>query len=260
MTRNIKLITAMIGAFAFLFAFQASVFAAGNSDIPEKNGVYDVPGHPNLKVRVFVHKAKPYFGKVSPVLPVCNDSDSIAVVKSAGWKLPAGTWNYYVNSASAPTQSLKDAFNNIAQISFAEWEKGTDLETTFSYIEATTDTTYSYDHKNIITWGPVSSSNAIAVTYTWYDRITKLAVENDTVMNTAFSWSWADYLGLKNCGITGAYDAQDILTHELGHWVGLNDHYTSAYANNTMFGYGSPGEVKKDTLTKGDIAGVNKIY
>jgi len=256
-----------ISIFVVAFAWLAFAGAAmAKQDIPQVDGTYDVPGHPNLLVRVFVHKAKPNFGKGSPVLPSCNDSDSNAVVKSAGWKLPNKTWDYYLNLGSIPNSFSQDSFKNFTNLAFAQWKNRTDLAKTninFNYKDSTTASEAKYDQENVITWGSVSSSNAIAVTYTWYDRRTKVVAENDTVMNNgiSFPWSWADYLGLKNCGISGAYDAQDILTHELGHWVGLNDHYTSAYANNTMFGYGSPGgEVKKDTLTTGDIAGVNSIY
>ena len=58
-----------------------------------------------------------------------------------------------------------------------------------------------------------------------------------------------------------AYDAQEILTHELGHWMGLGDMYDAAnYQNATMYGYGSKAEVKKDTLSTGDISGIGVIY
>ncbi len=253
-----------ISVFAAAFAWLVfSGAAMAKQDIPQVDGTYDVSGHPNLLVRVFVHKAKPNFGKGSPVLPACNDSDSTAVVKSAGWKLPNKTWDYYLNLSSIPASFGQTDFKNFTNLAFTQWKNRTDLAKTnisFNYKDDTTVNEAAYDQKNVITWGPVSSSNAIAITYTWYDRRTKLAVENDTIMNTAFPWSWANYFLTGACGISGTYDAQNILTHELGHWVGLNDHYTSAYANNTMFGYGSPGEVKKDTLTKGDITGVNNIY
>lgn len=248
-----------IAVFAAAFAWLAfSGAAMAKQDIPEVDGTYDVPGHPNLLVKVFVHKAKPYFGKKSNALPACSDADSNAVVKSAGWKLPKETWNYYVNSASAPATSLKEGFGNITQLSFSEWKDGTDLPTTFQYVDETSKTTYALDSQNILTWGS-APSNALAVTYIWYNRRTKVAVETDTIMNIKYPWSWTLYSS-DTCGALGAYDAQNILTHELGHWVGLNDYYTSAYINNTMYGYGSTGEIKKDTLTKGDIAGVNKIY
>ena len=42
--------------------------------------------------------------------------------------------------------------------------------------------------------------------------------------------------------------------------MGLADEYTQEYADNTMFGYGSKGETKKNTLTTGDKTGLTAIY
>lgn len=250
-------ISIFVAAFAWL-AFAGAAMA--KQDIPEVNGTYDVPGRPNLKVRVFVHGPKINFGKKALPQTACSDADSNSVVRSAGWRLPAGTWSYYVNSANAP--SLNGAsFGAIADASFAEWSSKTEVRnaiTAFQNAGTTETSRYALDGKNILTWGK-APSNALAVTYIWYNRKTKVAVETDTIMNKSFLWSWTSYSsGI--CGVSGTYDAQNILTHELGHWVGLDDHYTANYANNTMYGYGAKGEIKKDTLTQGDIAGVAKIY
>ena len=61
-------------------------------------------------------------------------------------------------------------------------------------------------------------------------------------------------------GIAGYYDVQDIMTHEAGHWLMLGDLYTKAASEQTMYGYGSTGELKARTLESGDIAGLRKIY
>ena len=76
-------------------------------------------------------------------------------------------------------------------------------------------------------------------------------------MNKKFTWYWSQD---KSCAYQNVYDAQDILTHELGHTFGLDDMYTNDYANHTMYGYGSKGEVKKDTLTIGDAQSVKILY
>ena len=58
----------------------------------------------------------------------------------------------------------------------------------------------------------------------------------------------------------GAYDVRNIATHEVGHVCGLADLYTARSSEQTMYGYGGIGEVKKDSLASGDIAGLQKLY
>jgi len=151
-------------------------------------------------------------------------------------------------------------FSRLADLSFAIWQN-TEIETAnvnLKYEGSTTLTRKALDGKNIVTFGSTSGS-ALGVTYTWYYPSTGMAVETDTILNKKFTWSWTPYLP-DACPNVNTYDAQNILTHELGHWLGLNDHYTVDFANNTMYGYGAKGEIKKDTLTTGDKAGVNNIY
>jgi hypothetical protein len=52
----------------------------------------------------------------------------------------------------------------------------------------------------------------------------------------------------------------NILTHELGHALGLEDLYSSSCNEETMYGYASLGENKKASLNIGDIEGVNRLY
>jgi hypothetical protein len=231
-----------------------------DGNLPQVSGTYDVPGHPNLKLRVFVHgpKVKPE-PSVLPSL-VCNpDPTSDAVVDSAGWHLPTGQWVYRLNTASVPSSVGSSNLSTLAQLAFGAWQNVSNGKVAFVAGSPTTVNRAKYDGQNIIAWGRTSGS-ALAVTYTWYYPSTGVVAETDTIMNLKFPWSWTDQSSSQNCADANSYDAQDILTHELGHWMGLDDEYTSAYVDNTMYGYGSKGEVKKDTLTTGDIAGVGNIY
>jgi len=215
---------------------------------PEKNGVYDVPGKKNLKVRVFVHEPPI---KSAATINCQPDNDSNNPVDPAGWRLPEN-WTYYVNP-NVPS-SIASNLTTIVENAFNAWRIPLAEKVNFIKGGTTTIGVKKLDGKNIIAWGRISGS-ALGVTYTWYNPTTGLAVETDTIMNLKYPWGWST----TQCN-SNYYDAQNILTHELGHWVGLDDEYALNYVDNTMYGYGAKGEIKKDTLTKGDIAGVNSIY
>ncbi|MFH0805078.1 MAG: matrixin family metalloprotease, partial [Patescibacteria group bacterium] len=76
----------------------------------------------------------------------------------------------------------------------------------------------------------------------------------DTIFNNASGFSWS------TTGQSGAYDLQNIGTHEFGHWLQLGDLYTARDRELTMYGYGATSETKKRDLGLGDTLGVQKIY
>lgn len=247
----------------FILSFLSPVLAQSASDgadglIPEKDGIYNVSGRPDLKVRVFVHhpKAKPS-PTPQPSL-ICNqaDPDSLAVIPAAGWKLPSN-WNYQLNLSSVPASVGSSNLTAFAQTAFSAWSTASGNKVTFVRGDNTSTNRKGLDGKNIVAWGRTSGS-ALAVTYTWYYTATNVVAEVDTIMNVKFPWSWSG--NNDGCAVSNSYDAQNILTHELGHWMGLDDVYDVSYGENTMFGYGSKGEIKKDTLTTGDVVGVLAIY
>lgn len=245
-------VTAGVLGILFSFLLVQTTFAKGKpATIPERNGVYDDPEHPGIKVRVFVHQAKnSSHGKPNPSptpAPSCvptTDPDSTAVDGLTGWSLDTN-WTYNLNPGSAPS-GLGGDLATIAQNAFARWHAPTGI----NFVEGKTTSVnkQAYDGINTVAWGHTSGS-ALAVTYTRYYSSTGQVVDVDTIFNKQFAWTWSNE---PNCAIPGAYDAQDILTHETGHWVGLDDEYDNAHVNNTMYGYGATGEVKKDTLATGD--------
>ena len=240
-----------------------SVFAKNNknNDIPEQDGIYDVPGHPEMKVRVFVHKEKPAKpGKPQPLTPTLtcglDDFDSFAFVNNEAWHLPS-TWTYNLNPNSVPGLVGGSNLFTIAENGFNVWENAINSSVDVVRGADTTITRKALDGINIIAWGK-ASLGALGVTYIWYYPATGEVAELDTIMNKAYVWTWSG--GTTDCAYTESYDAQNILTHEIGHWFGLDDHYTDAYRENTMYGYGSKMETKKNTLTTGDINGLQAIY
>jgi len=227
--------------------------------IPEQDGTYDVPGHPEMKVRVFVHKARPEPAPLPLLTCGLSDPESNAVVDPLAYHLPTDkAWTYQLNPSSDPS-SVRSNLSIFAADAFSRWTSASGNKVSFIKGSDTLTSRKALDGKNIIAWGRISGS-ALGITYMWYYPSTGLMAETDTIMNTKFVWSWTPYNKNNLCAVANTYDAQDILTHELGHWMGLNDEYATDYADNTMFGYGSKSEVKKDTLTDGDISGINKIY
>lgn len=236
-----------------------NIVLAKDELIPEKEGVYDVPGHPNMKVRVFVYNPKEQ-KRSSPPAPslICGlpDQDSSSVVDSTGWHLPSN-WTYQLNLSSVPASVGSSNLATISSLAFANWQNASNGGVNFIRSSDTSVSRKGLDGKNIVAWGRTSGS-ALGVTYTWYYPSTGLVAETDTILNNKFPWSWSGNNG--GCADSNSYDAQNILIHELGHWMGLDDEYTLNFTDNTMYGYGSKGEIKKDTLTLGDIAGISLIY
>ncbi len=70
-------------------------------------------------------------------------------------------------------------------------------------------------------------------------------IKNTTSYDVDFDWSLN--------GEAGKMDFENIATHELGHSVGLDDLFTEACSEDTMYGFAATGETKKSTLEGGDI-------
>lgn len=242
---------------------------------PDVSGIYEVPDRPGMKVRVFAHPPRPTppaapgrtpkpSASPTPVAAVNNsrvcglaDPNSNAVVGKAGWKIPSGNWNYQLNPSSVPLSVGQGNLDTIVNSGFNQYKSAASNKVNFVKGINTSVNRARLDGRNIITWGR-AGSGTLGVTYIWYYPSTGLTAEIDTVMNNRYKWSWSNS---NVCADNLTYDAQNIMTHELGHWLGLNDEYDSTrFGDNTMFGYGSLGEVKKNTLTSGDISGVASIY
>jgi hypothetical protein len=117
------------------------------------------------------------------------------------------------------------------------------------------------DGRNSVTWEPLPSTyaGAIAVTFTWRSTITGIIAEVDTVNNNALPWT-QNNSGLNpesDLGDLSAFDVQNIMAHEVGHWLLLNHVNLS---DHTMYTYGSLGEIQKRSLACGDIAGIEQMY
>jgi len=114
------------------------------------------------------------------------------------------------------------------------------------------------DYKNVITWGR-AQAGVIAYAVIWYISGTGEIVDADIVLNSYYKCGIADG-NEATSDLVGKFDIMNIVTHESGHWSGLDDIYDSTYSAMTMYGYSSYGEEIKRSLEPGDIAGVQYVY
>jgi len=109
------------------------------------------------------------------------------------------------------------------------------------------------DYENVITFGDYPDSGVIGVTSVWFTRRGKKIVEFDMLLNTDFIWGDASI-------DPSVMDLENIVTHEMGHAIGLDDIYNSTCTHVTMYGYSTQGDINKRSLEVEDIAGLQSIY
>ena len=218
-------------------------------------------GEGSINLKVYERKIKPRTNhRTANNAIVCNVTDQESNnFGHIGTRLSSNVV-YRLNQSSAPS-TVRSNLPTITTNSFSAWDTATN-GITFTRGSNTSVTRARNDGQNIIAWNRLSSST-LGVTYIWYNSDTGAVVNVDTIMNSRHPWTWTNPSTTnpdQTCPTTNAYDAQNILIHEIGHWVGLDDLYDTADEDLTMYGYGSKQELKKDTLESGDISGAGTIY
>ncbi len=197
---------------------------------------------------------------IKKVKPVKDDGCYSFIRKDMEWKTQP---DYIISVEEGEEGITEDQFVAAVNASISEWNDPEFKEDT-SFIEFGEQTINSEyptglngDNVNVISFGDYADGNVIAVCSVWgifrgppSDRE---IIEFDVMLDT--DWTWGDA-----SQDSSVMDLQNILTHELGHAVGLGDLYNPKCSTQTMYGYSTEGDIEKRTLESGDIAGLNILY
>ena len=255
-----RVVLTLLLAAALLLGLAGAAGASPPQDNPGK-------GPQNLTKIVFIHYPKGVMAKGGiPGPPDGGGKDKPEKLwyDNTGWYWLLDAVQYVVED------DVSDGFVAAIDAAFDEWEAtGASIDFENAGVFDGVPSSYESDTWNTaneVGWIHFSlydlPSNAIAVTTVWVFTGTTVIAEVDMAMNDDLPW-WQNVVSGdpdEADGLAGYYDVQSIATHEAGHWLMLGDLYNRPAREQTMYGYGATGEVKKRSLESGDVAGVLEIY
>src|SRR5436309_7499937 len=140
------------------------------------------------------------------------------------------------------------------QASFQTWENIQAANVKFAFKGTTAAGNVAHDGLNLVTFTDTSAplgSSTIAATFSYFRSENGQMVfdESDIAFNPATDFSTS--------GENNKFDIQSVLTHEIGHLLGL-DH--SALVSSVMVPFGVLSQLDQRTLAYDDVAGIMEIY
>jgi hypothetical protein len=164
---------------------------------------------------------------------------------------------YYI---SAPSFKGRQEFVMAIDASFKTWRDIEDIRVEFLPNGCTTSQKNENEGINtvvLITRDWPFDPVAIAITRNFYvagdSPKAGLILDSDIMLNAVnhqFTTS----------NEVGKHDVQNIVTHEVGHFLGLGHEVSPVDPDSTMFAVASPNETKKRNLHTDDLAGIHSAY
>lgn len=185
---------------------------------------------------------------------VCLDLNTNQAFAELGVVLPSANFPVEYHPVFEPT----NAFDAIDRAVSAWEDASSDSLLDFVY-NALGTAAPARDFTNVVGWRQFvgRGSGFLAATFIWDDGTTIL--EADIFYNLKHKWAVNTVIaaGDSTCGTN--FDIQAIGTHEFGHLIGLGHVVNANEADATMAPSAAKGELQKQTLTPGDIAGVLSV-
>lgn len=159
---------------------------------------------------------------------------------------------HYFISQQGSNQINNDSEFLAVHAAFQAWASVPTANVRFNYLGPAAINTVGQDSVNLVSFGDTTfpmGSGTLAVTLNYFSSQTGITNEADILFNPNQLWSTS--------GESGRYDLQSIMTHEIGHFLGL-DH--SGMISSVMSPFGLPTQIDQRTLQYDDVAGISEIY
>lgn len=159
--------------------------------------------------------------------------------------------SYMINSLGAP--GVDNEFNAV-HASFDTWSAVPTSKIAFTFNGLTPISISEFDSINVVTWSDVITTTdlGIAESIAFFSVFDGNFLDVDIILSNFVPWS--------TTGESEAFDIQSVMTHEVGHMVGLADLFSPADVNSVMYGFINPGDLSDRVLSEDDIAGASAIY
>ena len=161
---------------------------------------------------------------------------------------------FWINQSGSSQIANGSEFQAI-QAAFQTWQNVPIANVSFQYKGATPVSTVGQDGMSVVTFVDNSvpiGLETVAATFSFFaaDATGNLSIqEADIALSTS--------VGFSTSGDPSKYDLQSVVTHEVGHLLGLNH---STLVSSVMAPYPAAGQLDQRTLSSDDMIGVATLY
>jgi hypothetical protein len=235
-----------------VFRFNSYSGASSSTGIPDNTGAPHASGGGKMYVSTIplivtptptltpTPTSTPTFAPTAtstPITPTPRSNGSGPCWASSGYSWPIYSIYYKIDASIPP--SWINSINNAANA----WTNVTPSPLTFIY---------SQDTSNIISLGYVENY--------YVPAYVEQTFAGSTLIKTILVFNDQRTFDINIPPAASAFSVQDLATHELGHWVSLDDVYGADCFHVTMFGGSSAGGFERISLEVEDQNGINWLY